>query len=106
MLQVENEYGYYGQNNSYPMQLKKMWDQTGLISIPYYTADSAQAFNLKVGEVAGAAKGLNPGVDDISWNTKNVLYPDLPGLSSETYTGWFTHWGDKTWGSKPINDSL
>lgn len=67
MIQIENEYGYYGSNNSLPTQIKKIWDDTGLITIPYYTADGPKAFQLKVGEVKGAAIGLNPGVDDESW---------------------------------------
>ena len=40
------------------------------------------------------AVGLNPGVDEGSWILKDAAAPNLPGMSSETYPGWLTHWGE------------
>jgi beta-galactosidase len=48
MLQIENEYGFYGTNNTWPILLKQLWDETGIIKIPYYTADPSKG--LKVGK--------------------------------------------------------
>jgi len=63
MLQIENEFGSFGPDNFYPIILKQMWENTGKIEVPYYTADGAG--NLKAGHVEGAAIGLNPGVNSL-----------------------------------------
>lgn len=104
MLQIENEYGYFGSNNNLPEYIKLLWENTGLINIPYYVCDKAEKNDLAIGFVENAAIGLNPGIDADQWATKNQYYPHLPGLSSETYSGWYTHWGDKSFGSKSVDD--
>jgi len=37
---------------------------------------------------------LNPGVNDGQWNDKDKTDNTVPGLSSETYSGWLTHWSE------------
>lgn len=36
-----------------------MWEETGNIDIPYYTADPSNVASLSIGEVTGAALGGN-----------------------------------------------
>ena len=36
---------------------------------------------------------------------KEKFANDLPGLSSETYPGWLTHWGEKEFAGKSVTDA-
>ncbi|KAL4497831.1 hypothetical protein ABPG72_000586 [Tetrahymena utriculariae] len=103
LLQVENEFGYYGKNNKYPIKLQEMWESTGKIKVPYYTVDK-WIFS-KIGHVKGAAFGLNPGTLDIGYWYTHLLEKDMPVMSSETYPGWLTHWGQNYQG-KSTKDTV
>ena len=63
MVQVENEYGSYGNDTAYLDTLRNWWKQGG-IDVPFYTADGATPFMLEAGNVYGAAIGLDPGTSD------------------------------------------
>lgn len=65
MLQIENEYGYWGKDNTYPKALLNNWIQTGRIVVPFYTADGPDY--IKIGGIDSAAIGLNPGITDQAW---------------------------------------
>ncbi len=94
MVQVENEYGSYGNDRGYILALKNLWLKNG-INVPFYTADGATAFMLEAGNVAGAAIGLDPGVNDDNFEQAAKQNADVPTFSSETYPGWLTHWKEK-----------
>lgn len=91
MVQVENEYGSYGNDREYIKTLKKMWVTNG-ITVPFYTADGPTAFMLEAGSVDGAAIGLDSGGSDADFDQAKKQNPDVPAFSSETYPGWLTHW--------------
>lgn len=94
MVQVENEYGSYGNDRQYVMAVKKLWLKNG-ISVPFYTADGATPYMLEAGSVEGAAIGLDPGVNDKDFEQATLKNPNVPSFSSETYPGWLTHWKEK-----------
>lgn len=85
MVQVENEYGSYGSENSYPLKLKEIWDSTKRITVPYYTADGGSL--IKAGYVPHAAIGLNPGTNESDYTFAHSIENDMPVMSSETYPG-------------------
>ena len=58
MLQIENEYGYYGKNNEWPKKLTEMWKNAGVKSVPLYQADTPHKHPLEIGHVDNAAVGL------------------------------------------------
>jgi beta-galactosidase len=60
---------------------------------------------LKIGHVPGAAIGLNPGINDDAYEKARKLNASLPILSSETYPGWLTRWGEK-WAGKSIDNAV
>ncbi|MEP6951452.1 MAG: beta-galactosidase [Ginsengibacter sp.] len=91
MLQVENEYGSYGNDKNYLESLRKLWLQNG-ITIPFYTSDGPTDFMLEAGNIDGAAIGLDSGTGDDDFATAKKRNPDVPSFSSETYPGWLTHW--------------
>jgi beta-galactosidase len=94
MVQVENEYGSYGNDRDYIKTLKKLWVDNG-IDVPFYTADGPTAFMLEAGTVEGAAIGLDSGGSDADFEQAAKKNPDVPAFSAETYPGWLTHWKEK-----------
>src|ERR1044072_3511035 len=94
MVQVENEYGSYGNDKQYLRRLKALWQQKG-IDVPFYTADGPTAFMVEAGTVDSAAIGLDSGSSDADFAAANRQNPDVPAFSSESYPGWLTHWGEK-----------
>jgi len=94
MIQIENEYGSYGNDREYIAQLKKIWIRNGVPG-PFFTADGPTPYMLEAGHVEGAAVGLDSGSNEKHWELARSLVPGVPIFSSETYPGWLTHWGEK-----------
>ncbi len=103
MLQVENEYGSFGNDKEYMVALKKAWIKNG-INVPFYTSDGPTPYMLQAGTVDGAAIGLDSGSDSTNFATATKFNPNVPSFSGETYPGWLTHWGEK-W-ARPDTNSL
>ena len=97
MMQIENEYGSYGNDRNYLNRLKKLWQRSG-IEIPFNTADGATPHMLEAGTVPGAAIGLDPATRDEDFAEAARLNLNVPVFCSELYPGWLTHWGE-TWAS-------
>ncbi|WP_158799210.1 beta-galactosidase family protein [Pedobacter sp. L105] len=94
MVQVENEYGSYGNDKDYIKALHQLWVDNG-INVPFYTADGPTPFMLEAGAVDGAAIGLDSGTSDADFANATKQNPGVPAFSSETYPGWLTHWKEK-----------
>lgn len=94
MVQIENEYGSYGNDKEYLNTLKDMWVKNG-INVPFYTADGATAYMLEAGGVEGAAIGLDSGGSEADFAAAKKQNPNVPAFSSESYPGWLTHWGEQ-----------
>ncbi len=102
MVQIENEYGSYGNDMNYLKALRRAWIRNG-IKVPFYTADGATPFMLEAGHLKGTAIGLDSGSNDGDFEQAGKADPDVPAFSSETYPGWLTHWGE-TWQHPDTND--
>jgi beta-galactosidase len=94
MVQVENEYGSFGNDKEYLETLRKYWINNG-IKVPFYTADGATPYMLDAGNIDGAAIGLDSGGNEKDFEEAKKQNPNVPSFSSETYPGWLTHWGEK-----------
>jgi len=94
MVQVENEYGSYGNDKIYIKWLQEVWKKNG-IEVPFYTADGATPFMLEAGSLPDAAIGLDPAADKGSFDEATKANPNVPSFCSELYPGWLTHWGEK-----------
>jgi beta-galactosidase len=94
MVQIENEYGSYGNDRKYLERLRQVWQEAG-IRVPFYTADGATPYMLEAGTLPGAAVGLDPGTSDQHFALAQRLNPGVPVFCSEIYPGWLTHWGEK-----------
>ncbi len=93
MIQIENEYGSYGNDRNYLTALEKAWRNQG-IDIPFFTGDGPTRYMLEAGSLPGCAVGLDSGYDQGSFDLAYEMNPGVPVFSSETYPGWLTHWGE------------
>ena len=103
MIQIENEYGSYGNDRTYLTKLKELWTEKG-IDIPSFTSDGPTPRMLEAGTLPGSAVGLNPGKSIEDFDLAAKINPGVPVFSSETYPGWLTHWGEE-W-SRPDTSAL
>ena len=104
MVQIENEYGSYGNDKRYLEWLRDEWKRLG-INVPFYTADGATPYMLEAGNIDGAVIGLDSGSNAKDFAEAAKRNPNVPSFSSETYPGWLTHWGEK-WAKPDTADLL
>jgi len=104
MVQVENEYGSFGNDREYMLALKGFWEKAG-IEVPLYTADGATPYMLEAGSLPGAAIGLDPGTSEKQFAEAARLERGVPVFCSELYPGWLTHWGED-WARVKTEDVL
>ncbi len=95
MMQVENEYGYYGDDKKYLASLVKIYRENG-IDVPLFTSDGTSKTDLLDGTTDGCFSTLNFG-SRVAENFKShdELFPDSPKMCMEMWNGWFDAWGDE-----------
>ena len=95
MVQVENEYGSYGNDSVYINYLADMMRNRGITSV-LFTSDGGNDTMLSGGTVPGILKTCNFGSNP-SGNFKALrkFQPDGPIMCAEYWNGWFDHWGEK-----------
>ncbi|MBA0633795.1 hypothetical protein Godav_024441 [Gossypium davidsonii] len=102
MVQIENEFGSYGNDKAYLSHLVKLARGHLGEDIILYTTDGGSRETLEKGTIQG--DGVFAAVDfttgDNPWPIfklqKQFNSPGKsPPLSSEFYTGWLTHWSEK-----------
>lgn len=94
-VQLENEYGSFGDDKSYLEALKDELIKTGIGDTLLYTADGPT--QLPKGSLPELPAVINFGTGDAhrAFATLAELRPDGPRMSGEYWAGWFDHWGDK-----------
>ncbi|XAR67615.1 Beta-galactosidase [Bertholletia excelsa] len=101
MVQIENEYGSYGDDKVYLEHLVKLARRHLGEDTILYTTDGGSKEMLEKGTIPGdtvfSAVDFTTGVDPwpIFKLQKEFNAPGKsPPLSAEFYTGWLTHWGE------------
>ena len=94
MMQVENEYGYYGDDKAYLSCLVQSYRQKG-IDVPLFTSDGTHRSALSDGTIDGCLSTLNFGsrVEE-NFKIHDELFPDVPKMCMEMWNGWFDAWGN------------
>ncbi|WCJ39514.1 beta-galactosidase 17 [Euphorbia peplus] len=102
MVQIENEFGSYGDDKAYLHHLVKLAREHLGDNIILYTTDGGSRELLEKGTIRGDAvfTAVDFTTGDDPWPIfklqKEFNAPGKsPPLSSEFYTGWLTHWGEK-----------
>ncbi|HEX3985709.1 MAG TPA: beta-galactosidase family protein [Acidobacteriaceae bacterium] len=92
-VQVENEYGSYGDDHAYMQDIRQMLVDAGFTQAQLYTADGAE--ELARGNLPDLPAAINfgPGEAQKSFAILKQLRPDGPFMNAEYWDGWFDHWG-------------
>ena len=97
LFQIENEYGYYGNDTAYLEFLRDTMREYG-ITVPFVTSDGPWSEPIfKSGLVEGALPTGNFG-SAAEWQfgqMKQFMGEDKPLMCMEFWNGWFDAWGDK-----------
>ncbi|XP_059456534.1 beta-galactosidase 17 isoform X2 [Corylus avellana] len=102
MVQIENEYGSYGNDKAYLHHLVTLARGHLGDDIILYTTDGGSREALEKGTIRGDSvfSAVDFGTGDEPWPIfelqKEFNAPGKsPPLSAEFYTGWLTHWGEQ-----------
>jgi beta-galactosidase len=94
-VQVENEYGSFGNDHAYMEQIHHALVDAGFTKSMLYTADGADV--LANGSLPELPVGINfgPGDAQRSFAVLDKFRSVTPHFNSEYWDGWFDHWGAK-----------
>jgi len=98
LVQVENEYGSFGDDHAYMQDIRRMLIEAGFTKSVLYTADGAD--EVPAGSLPDLPVGINFGGGDsgaaqAEFAKLKKLRAGGPFLNSEFWDGWFDHWGGK-----------
>lgn len=94
-VQIENEYGSYGNDTSYLAHLRDGLRSRGMTSL-LFAADGASDFFLRFGSLPGTFEaGTGDGDPASGLAALKAFQPGKPALMAEYWDGWFDHWGEQ-----------
>ena len=93
MLQIENEYGSYGNDKDYLNALKTMMEERG-ITVPFVTSDGPSKQLLSDGTLEHVWPTANFGSRGAErFAEVKKIIGEQPLMCMEFWVGWFDHWG-------------
>lgn len=94
MVQVENEYGSYGENKAYVSAIRDIVRQSGFDKVTLFQCDWASNFEKNgLGDLVWTMN-FGTGADiDQQFRRLGELRPNAPQMCSEFWSGWFDKWG-------------
>ena len=107
MVQVENEYGSYGNDHEYTGAILKMLRNAGFEGM-LYTADGSEDKMFAGGPLPGILAAINFGAsDDPEKEFANFAQfrTGVPKMVGEFWTGWFDHWGENHHKTDPAKEA-
>ena len=94
MVQVENEYGSYGENKAYVSAIRDIVRQSGFDKVTLFQCDWASNFEKNGQEDLVWTMNFGTGADiDQQFRRLGELRPNAPQMCSEFWSGWFDKWG-------------
>ncbi|MGG3282156.1 beta-galactosidase [Paenibacillus solani] len=91
-MQVENEYGSYGNDLKYLEYLKEGMIVRGM-DVLLFTSDGPEDFMLQGGMIPGLLETVNFGSRaEEAFESLKQVQPDKPLMCMEYWNGWFDHW--------------
>ncbi|MGV8980687.1 glycoside hydrolase family 35 protein [Clostridium sp.] len=106
MMQIENEYGYYGNNKKYLQAINDMMRKFGAL-VPFVTSDGPWGEALESGRLdsevlATANFGSKP---EVAFPKLKSIIGNRPLMCMEFWVGWFDAWGDEKHHTRSIPDA-
>jgi len=102
-LQVENEYGSYGNDRKYTKWLAETLREAGF-EVLFTTSDGGADFLLESGALENALPVVNFGGEpQKEFSELDKFRKNIPHMCGEYWCGWFTQWGHKEWGHSDID---
>lgn len=92
MMQVENEYGYYGNDHQYLEWMTKLMRSLG-VTVPLFTSDGPFSEAFRCGKAGDLLQTGNFGSRAEERFAFMKQYVDGPLSCMEFWLGWFDHWG-------------
>lgn len=91
-VQVENEYGSYGNDKDYLRAVAKIYEENGVHEL-FFTSDGPNDLMLGGGSLPEYLATANFGSNGKQHFDKlRELHPDRPVMCTEFWNGWFDHW--------------
>ena len=105
MLQVENEYGSYGNDKKYLNELYKLYRDCGITEI-LFTADGACKLMLGAGQIDGCLSFANFGsrAQQQMEILEKFVGDTQPLACMEFWGGWFEYWHQETHETRTVSD--
>ena len=101
MLQVENEYGSYGNDHDYMQAILDIYKDMGIESL-FFTSDGPSHTMLNGGTLPGILSVANFGSHPaVAAETMFGKFPNQPFMCGEYWDGWFDHWGEQAHDRNP-----
>lgn len=94
MVQVENEYGSYGDDKNYLMALRDIIREAGF-DVPLFTADGPR--QCRNGYIEGVLPAINGDYrpQSVQDTVRTYHHGKGPFFVPEFYPGWLDHWGEE-----------
>jgi beta-galactosidase len=93
-VQVENEYGSFGGDQTYMRRIRDALLHAGFTDSLLFTADGGDELRNGTLPDVHAAVNFGPGEARGEISKLERFRPETPVLNSEYWDGWFDHWGD------------
>ena len=109
MVQVENEYGSYGEDKEYISAVRDIVRESGFDKVTLFQCDWSSNFTLNALDDLVWTMNFGTGANiDNQFKLLGELRPNSPQMCSEFWSGWFDKWGGnhETRGSKEMVDGL
>lgn len=92
MVQVENEYGSYGDDHRYMRAVADIYARCG-VNVPLFTSDGPTKWMFRGGTLDGSLAVANYGSRTTqAFDFLDATRPDQPKMCGEFWDGWFDHW--------------
>lgn len=92
MMQIENEYGSYGDDHEYMQKIADIYKKNGVDCL-LFTSDGASYSALQGGTLPEYPCVANFGSRPVeNFRILNDFKPDQPLMCGEYWVGWFDHW--------------
>ncbi|URN94422.1 MAG: beta-galactosidase [Candidatus Pristimantibacillus lignocellulolyticus] len=94
-MQIENEYGSYGNDTNYLIYLKDSMIKRGM-DVLLFTSDGPEHHMLQGGMVPDVLETVNFGSRAVeAFDMLRQYQPNGPVMCMEFWNGWFDHWGEE-----------